>query len=238
MKLYIPTSSLNIDNILSTESIAPLSFYKARNYGYTSFHGIDLIPYKNVLILFSKIPNFEIQDKEHDCRSVVLEIDVNEQINPLKGITEKDDIKVFSTDSIIRINPFNTKVLFFSPLDLNNSRLNCSDSLTNKFGDRFRFDLCKAEFELLWFKSLNIHIDDICLDYEKKTLQDNRLNKIKGFIFGYYLGVSKSVSANSAILLKIQKRIYDIAATVRNNVNHQYSVPTIFQWVSYTSIFE
>ena len=34
MKLFIATSSLNIDNILSTECIAPLSFYNARNYGF------------------------------------------------------------------------------------------------------------------------------------------------------------------------------------------------------------
>ena len=56
MKLFIATSSLNIDNILSTECIAPLSFYNARNYGYNTFYGLDLIPFKNVLILFSKIP--------------------------------------------------------------------------------------------------------------------------------------------------------------------------------------
>lgn len=215
MKLYIATSSLNIDNILSTESIAPLSFYKARNYGYTAFYEIDLIPFKNVLVLFSKIPNFEIQDKEHDCRSVIIEIDINENVNPLTLVLEENDsVKIYTTDTIVRLSPFNTRFLFYKPQDLNHSRLSCSDSLTNKLGDRFRFDLCTAEFDL---STLNLHFDDICNDYENKTLQDNRLNIIKGFVFGYYLGVSKSVSTNSAMLLKIQKRIYDIVATIKNN---------------------
>lgn len=35
-------------------------------------------------------------------------------------------------------------------------------------------------------------------------------------MFGYYLGISKSVTSNSAKLLKIQKRIYDIVATIKN----------------------
>lgn len=217
MKLYIATSSLNIDNILSTESIAPLSFYKARNYGYTSFFEIDLIPFKNVLVLFSKIPYFEIQDREHDSRAVVIEIDINEHVNPLTLVSEDDSIKIYTTDTIVRLSPFNTRVLFYKPQDLNHSRLSCSDSLTNKLGDRFRFDLCKAEFDLNHLLTSSLHFDDICNDYENKTLQDNRLNIIKGFIFGYYLGVSKSVSANSAMLLKIQKRIYDIVATIKND---------------------
>lgn len=217
MKLYIATSSLNIDNILSTESIAPLSFYKARNYGYNSFFEINLIPFKNILVLFSKIPYFEIQDREHDSRPVVIEIDINEQVNPLTFVSENNGVTIYTTDTIVRLSPFNTRILFYKPQDLNHSRLSCSDSLTNKLGDRFRFDLCKTEFDLSRLSTLNFHFDDICNDYENKTLQDNRLNTIKGFIFGYYLGVSKSVSANSAMLLKIQKRIYDIVATIKNN---------------------
>ena len=64
---------------------------------------------------------------------------------------------------------------------------------------------------------MNLHVDDVCPDFELKVTQDNRLNTIKGFIFGYYLGVSKSVSASSAKLLRIQKRIYDIAASIKNS---------------------
>ena len=63
MKLYLATSSLNVDNILSTESVAPYSFYQVRNYGYDSFVCLDLIPFKNVLILFSQIPYLRLMTK-------------------------------------------------------------------------------------------------------------------------------------------------------------------------------
>ena len=57
----------------------------------------------------------------------------------------------------------------------------------------------------------------ICQDYDAKVLQNNKLNVVKGFILGFYLGISKSVSSDTAVLLKIQKRIYDIVATLKNN---------------------
>lgn len=217
MKLFIATSSLNIDNILSTECIAPLSFYNARNYGYNTFCGLDLIPFKNVLILFSKIPYFEIRDDEHDSRPIVLEIDIDEKTTPLTHIFENDGNHVYSLDSVLNLSPFNTRILFYNVKDLNHSRLSCSDSLTNKLGDYFKFDLCKGDFNLANLPGLNIHVEDKCKDYAAKVLQNNKLNVVKGFIFGYYLGISKSVSSDSAVLLKIQKRIYDIVATLKNN---------------------
>ena len=217
MKLFIATSSLNIDNILSTECIAPLSFYNARNYGYNTFCGLDLIPFKNVLILFSKIPYFEIRDDEHDSRPIVLEVDIDEKATPLTHIFENDGVHVYSLDCVLNLSPFNTRILFYNVKDLNHSRLSCSDSLTNKLGDHFKFDLCKGDFNLAYLSGLNIHVEDACKDYDAKVLQNNKLNVVKGFIFGFYLGISKSVSSDSAVLLKIQKRIYDIVATLKNN---------------------
>lgn len=217
MKLFIATSSLNIDNILSTECIAPLSFYNARDYGYNTFYGLDLIPLKNVLILFSKIPYFEIKDNEHDSRPIVLEVDIDEKTTPLTHIFENDRIHVFSLDSVLNLSPFNTRILFYNVNDLNHSRLSCSDSLTNKLGDHFKFDLCKGDFNLAYLSGLNIHVEDTCKNYDAKVLQNNKLNVVKGFILGFYLGISKSVSSDTAVLLKIQKRIYDIVATLKNN---------------------
>lgn len=217
MILYLATLSLNVDNILSTESIAPLAFYKSRRYGYNSFYGLELIPCKNITILFSKIPYFAISDQEHDTRSVVLKINIDENINPLQLVGEHEGVSVYSTDTVIRLSPYNTSLLFFNPQDLNHTRLSCSDSLTNKLGNRFRFDLCRGDFDLARLSFSNMSVKDSCEEYEQKVLQDNRMNAIKGFMFGYYLGVSKSVTANSAVLLRIQKRIYDIVATIKNS---------------------
>ena len=183
MKLFIATSSLNIDNSLSTECIAPLSFYNARTYGYNTFYGLDLIPFKNVLILFSKIPFFEIMDAESDSRPIVLEVDIDEKATPLTHVFEKDRVDVFSVDNVIHLSPFNTRILFYNVRDLNHSRLSCSDSLTNKLGDHFKFDLCNGEFNLASLFNQNIHVEDVCKDYDIKVLKNNKLNVIKGIMW-------------------------------------------------------
>lgn len=216
MKLYIPTTTLNIDNILSTECIAPLAFYKERDYGYKQFYKIACMPYLNVQLFFSKIPHFETNDFEHHTFPLVIELTVSDNKCKFKHIEDIDGIKVFQTDDIVRLTPYNTRVLFFNPTALNSARLCCSDSLTNKLGDRYSFNLCHSEFDLVPLIE-KVRVDDVCTGFNDKVLQDNRLNKVKGFIFGYYLGVSKSLSANSAKLLKIQKRIYDIVASIKND---------------------
>lgn len=217
MKLYIPTTTLNIDNILSTECIAPLAFYKEREYGYNQFYKIDCMPYLNVQLFFSKVPHFETNDFEHHSFPLVLEVTVSDNSNQFKQIEDTGSIKVYQTDEIVRLTPYNTRVLFYNPTALNSARLCCSDSLTNKLGDRYSFNLCRSEFNLIsLIESEKVRVDDVCTGFHDKVLQDNRLNKVKGFIFGYYLGVAKSISTNSAKLLKIQKRIYDIVASVKN----------------------
>ena len=215
MKLYIPTTTLNIDNILSTECIAPSSFYKGRDYGYNNFYPIQYIPYTNVLLLFSGIPNFQINDSEHHAFPLVIEVDFPDSINNLKQIGEVNNIKIYTTDDVVRLTPYNARILFFNPKGLSSAKLSCSDSLTNKLGERFRFNLCKAEFELQ-SALVQVVVEDVCNEYESKVIRDNRLNKVKGFIYGYYLGISKSLSANSAKLLKIQRRIYDIVDSIKN----------------------
>ena len=215
MKLYIPTTTLNIDNILSTECIAPLAFYKEREYGYNQFYKIDCMPYLNVQLVFSKVPHFETNDFEHHSFPLVLEVTVSDNSNQFKQIEDTGSVKVYQTDEIVRLTPYNTRVLFYNPTALNSARLCCSDSLTNKLGDRYSFNLCRSEFDLISLIE-KVRVDDVCTGFHDKVLQDNRLNKVKGFIFGYYLGVAKSISTNSAKLLKIQKRIYDIVASVKN----------------------
>ena len=51
MKYYIPTTTLNVDNILSTESISPQTFYAKRKFKPNYFERIPCIGYDNVILL-------------------------------------------------------------------------------------------------------------------------------------------------------------------------------------------
>ena len=63
-KLYIPTSSLNFNNILSSESISPCAFYPRRGFGFKRFEKVELNNLDNVILLYDKYPYFDIVDSQ------------------------------------------------------------------------------------------------------------------------------------------------------------------------------
>lgn len=108
-KLYIPTSTLNFNNIMACESISPAMFYSIRGFGYKRFDKVAPNNLDNRIVLFDKYPVFDINDKELENYSLVIEIDT-------KTISEDIIIEyrngVFYSDETIYLNPFSTKFIF------------------------------------------------------------------------------------------------------------------------------
>ena len=96
-KLYIPTSTLNFNNIMSSESISPATFYTNRRFGYKRFEKVEPNKLDNLLLLYDKYPIFEINDKELENYPLVIEIDT--QFISEECVQEKDDV-FFTTKTI------------------------------------------------------------------------------------------------------------------------------------------
>lgn len=107
-KLYIPTSTLNFNNIMSSESISPASFYELRGFGYSRFKKVDPNPLDNRIILYEEFPSFEIDDKVLENYPLVVEIDTK--------FIQEDVIKkyneIYYSEETIYLNPFTTKFIF------------------------------------------------------------------------------------------------------------------------------
>lgn len=73
-KFYIPISSLNFNNIIATESISSKSFYQNRKFGYKRFYNVKPNPFEDILLGYSKIPNFHIDDTDLDDYPLVIEV--------------------------------------------------------------------------------------------------------------------------------------------------------------------
>ena len=219
MKYYIALSSLNIDNILSSESISPYSFYEKRDFGYRSFQKIKNITLQNDILLFSQLPYFTIQDADSENYPMVIEIEDDKQLNKKirKISSTPKEYDVFQCNESIYLNPWNCKILFFTQQAITLARLKCEDSLCNKLGHLFRIELISQNKSILltnMLKDLSFQESPFNLP---KFVVDSKINKIKGFLFAYYLGITKSLSQDTAQLLSIQKRIYNIVASIINN---------------------
>lgn len=219
MKYYIALSSLNIDNILSSESISPYSFYEKRDFGYRSFQKIKNVTLNNEILLFSQLPYFTIQDSDSENYPMVVELEddkqLNEKIRKISTTKKKGD--VFKCDESIYLNPWNCKVLFFSQQAITLAKTKCEDSLCNKLGHLFRIELISPNKSILLADMLkDLSLQESRFNLEKFVV-DSKINMIKGFLYAYYLGITKSLSQDAAQLLSIQKRIYNIVASIINN---------------------
>ena len=211
---YIITSSLNADNIISTESISPQTFYTQRLFGYKTFYSIEQIPYQDCLILFSEIPLFKIDDKEKDNFPMILQIDDDEQLSEAIKVGDFDGCSVFAFNRSIYLSPFNCKLLFFSDKARVLTRQNCLDSKMSKLVEFFEFKKATPS---------RYNLGSILLKINKNTLpkavttNENQHDRVKGFLYGYFVGKTKNLPYNIARMLTIQKRIYDIVASIISN---------------------
>ena len=116
MKYYIPTSTLNISNILSSGSISPYSYYGKRQFGIKSFEPIkECEKFKDQIILFRNYPLFSIvSDKE--SYPVCIEIEIPDNMVIPSNIPD-----VYYATNTIYISPSNISFVFENEEYLNKS---------------------------------------------------------------------------------------------------------------------
>ena len=74
MRLYIPTCTLNFNNILSSESISPLGFYARRGFGNKRFYPVFANDKEQVILLYSKYPRFKVEENDLDNHRIVFKV--------------------------------------------------------------------------------------------------------------------------------------------------------------------
>ena len=226
MRYYIVTSSLNIDNILSTECISPIAFYAQRNFGYKTFNVLHQLDNSNNILLFSEIPNLTINDLNFENYPAILQLDDNEQTTNAVEVGGIGACKVFSVNDTIRITPINCKVLFFTDKALNLTYQNCLSSKSNKLIQYYKFEiLSPSKFSLdALIRSVNtdkLHKDSV-------RFLDNIFDRIKGFIAGYYIGSQKELTPEVAKVVSIAIKIANIINAKINNRMAEYAAKQQF----------
>lgn len=212
MKLYIPTTALNIDNLTATESVSAPQLYAKRDFGYQSFYTEPLREDLQI-ILFSEIPCFELPQTEVAHTPMVVEVELvslrNLQEVSIKGM----GCKVYYCGTSITLTPYNTRFLFFTERDRRQARLSCSDSAKNKMAKYYEFAICQPNPHV----NLSQIVPQLkCVQIEQLS-QDNDSNKIKGFILGYYIGCLRSLPNDVAEMRRLSKRVYDVITSSSGN---------------------
>jgi len=204
-KLYIATSSLNLNSILATESISPEAFYGNRNFGYKRFTKVAPNPFSNSIIAYSKIPVFQIEETDYDDYPLIIEISkelINDEI--ISNSFEYNDINIFQFNKTIYLHPNNVKFLFFNEKDKRTALIKAEPSIETKLlpvYDKKILVIGNNYNTFNWNKSLISKISDLSnAEISKQIDLDSKTNKLKGFYYSYLLGIILSSSIKEKTL--------------------------------------
>lgn len=127
MKLYIPTSNLNINTLFSSECISPKSFYDIRNYGLKRFHSNEMHPNDDFIYLYDSPFFFNGLDKDLDEECINIEIDTETSLIDNNYLSKLDisEVNVFAYPKTIY---FDLSVKFVFTTD-NNVKKNIAHTI-------------------------------------------------------------------------------------------------------------
>ena len=206
MKYYIPTSSLNFNNILSTESLSPKSFYERRGFGYSRWFSVEENSIEHLTLLYDKPHMFERPQSDIEDHPMLIEIDVDDEFPKVAD-------GVFYTDRTIYLNPWQTKFIFFTEKD-KTIALSLSDSsletkLVRLYQRKIYVHQVEGTFPIVQKDSI-APIGNI----DSLVEEDYVINKMKGLLYGYYIGANLSSTKENVQKLDALREIQNIFSSV------------------------
>jgi hypothetical protein len=227
--LYIPTTTLNFNNILSTGSISPAAVYAARQFGYKQFETVGPNPFRNILLLYDRYPEFVLEDAVRENYPMVIRIR-NDRLrkNLLKESGRESNVTVFAYDQTIYLETTSADFFFPSERIKNIALAKSEPSLATKLVELFRPYMSVPSSggmgKFTWSADVLEGIND---SDDAKIYPcceaDDRINRLKGFASGYILGTYKSISPQHAHFRSQLCTMQNEASAIFSNPIRKYS---------------
>ena len=208
MKYYIPTSSLNLDNILQAECISPESFYAQRLSGYRNLEQLDQLRSFRQILLFNSPISFTINDPDRYNYPVLIEFDGSNQDQDFVSVEEG----IYLCNHTIQITPSNCRIFFFSESAYNLTVVNTKSNKTIKYFEKYQV---YPSFPFSHFCELKIptNVPSMELGINEEIFTD----KAKGALYAWMLGLKSSVNKELAIKINLAQSLYNILTSLGRN---------------------
>lgn len=204
MKLYIPTSNINLDNILQSECILPPTHYSQRLSGYKSFEQIEELRSFSSIVLFDHPIQFNIVDTGRYNFPILIEVEDEYQCLDFEKVQDG----VYVCNHAIQITPSNCRVYFFSKQAYDLTLINTESNKAIKYYKKYT--ILPGTFGLKLSPLPKFDASNSM----PLPCEDKYIDKQKGALFAYLLGQKLSLPADLASLLRLDQEIYNILTSL------------------------
>ncbi len=216
-KFYIPTSTLNFNNILSSESISPKAFYDKRSFGYSRWATIPENPFGNATALYDNPCYFERPKSDIEDHPLLIEVLLDEtRLRQAEGF--------WYCDHTIYLAPTTTRFLFYTETDRTITLSMSESSLETKLVRLYSRQIQTIQKPTELYKPISL--GEPCGLNEQEIEKDVKTNKMKGMLYGYYIGSLLSSDSDSVKYLNVLKEIHNIFAAILSSFEKR---PTEYQ---------
>ena len=212
-KFYIPTSSLNFNNILSTESVSPKAFYECRKFGYGRWTSIPENSCDFAVTLYDSPGMFVREQSDLEDHPLLIEYSTDEEF-------KRVDDGIYVSDHTLYFTPAITRFIFFSEQDKKVALSLSESSLETKLVSVYRQRISVETFEKRYVP-VGIHGPDKVNEAEVE--KDRLINRMKGLLYGYYVGAGVAATPGQVRELSACLQIQNIFAAIVSSENH---IPT------------
>lgn len=213
MRLYIPTSSRNFNCLFSEESISPKSFYGERGFGYSKWHSIPENPYENLIVLYDELRYFQRPNEGFDDYPLVIEVCLNDK--EVEELFRKDKSGAYLYDGTLYFNPKTTGLVFFSEqqkdIVLSKAEGSLETKLVRIYNRKIRVERVGGNYVAPQVPDAELNRDELA--------KSVRINKVKGFIYGYHIGNLLSVSKEQGFRVKTTQTLLDLASAIYGSID-------------------
>jgi len=210
MKYYIPTPSLNLENILQAESISPASFYSARLAGRRSLETLPGLRGVNATVLFDRPVSFSTDSSSRYNFPMLIEIDDPTQTDG-NGLMKQLGDGAYAFTGTLRLTPANCRFLFFNKTDCEITIAGARDNKAIKyFGD---YSITAAPKSLRTIPLPAVGNASLPLAVNDESVTD----KIKGAAYAFLLGQHLKSSPELARFKRLSQELYDLISGITVN---------------------
>lgn len=192
--LYTVVQSDSFNNIFSTESLSPVSFYEKRNFGYRNYKKSELIR-DNFIVFFTE--QISTYNQNWSGENFPVTVAISDELLDTKFKKDLGNgIFAYSKTVYFRAQSDKTRFIFRNEEEQNEAIACTLRSRDSKMVDFYKENGCFTIFQetnlrVISESDLKV-IDSNCsipeTTVEESVLSDNYIDKVKGAVYGYIIG--------------------------------------------------